>query len=97
MDTTERDMALDDRMAKMESDLTHVQADIGELKSDIRDIRTDIKGVYTELHGFKIEVAKEFGSIRTSIEQSKLWMLVTALSAVVVPTVTTLAHAFKWF
>jgi hypothetical protein len=40
---------------------------------------------------------KEFGSIRTSIEQAKLWMLVTGVGAVILTTFATLGRVLKWF
>jgi hypothetical protein len=92
---------VDDRLAKMESDLGHVQTSVGKLELDVRDIRTDFHGfkveVVREIGDFKTEMAKELGSIRKSLEQNKVWMLMIAFGSVIVPAVTTLAHALKWF
>lgn len=38
-----------------------------------------------------------FGSLRTSIEQAKLWMLVTGVGAVILTTFATLGHILKLF
>jgi len=94
-------MGLDERVAKIESDLSHVQKDVAELKVDVRELRHDFKGLQNEFHGFRVEVTQEFGALRTelrtSVQQNKIWMLLIAFGTVLVPTVTTLAHALKWF
>jgi predicted nucleic acid-binding Zn-ribbon protein len=94
-------MSLDDRVAKMESDLKHVQEDVAELKTDVREIRHEVKDLRTEFSGFRVEVTREFGALRTelrtSVQQNKIWMLLIASGTVLVPTVTALAHALKWF
>jgi hypothetical protein len=50
-----------------------------------------------EIGGLRAEMNKEFGSIRTSIEQAKLWMLVTGVGAVILTTFATLGRVLKWF
>ena len=54
--------------------------------------------------GLRADMNKEFGSVRTSIEQlrtsieqAKLWMLVTGVGAVILTTFATIGHVLKWF
>ncbi len=65
--------------------------------------------IRTELADFRTEVAKQFGlvdvrleSVKTSIEQTKRWVLVSGLGVLVtaltaVATLVTLGHALKLF
>ena len=68
-------MSDDNRIVKLESDVHHLQADVTEIKGDLKSLKT-------EFQTFKAEVAKEFGSIRTSIERAKLWMVVTGVGTI---------------
>jgi predicted RNase H-like nuclease (RuvC/YqgF family) len=65
----------DNRIVKLESDVHHLQSDVTEIKGDLKSLKT-------EFLTFKAEVAKEFGSIRTSIERAKLWMVVTGVGTI---------------
>lgn len=64
----ERRVVIEDRIARLESDVTEVKG--------------DVKVLNTSLNDFKTEVAKEFGSLRTSIERMKVWVLGTGISTV---------------
>ena len=68
-------MSDDNRIVKLESDVHHLQSDMTEIKWDLKSLKI-------ELLTFKAEVAKEFGSIRTSIERAKLWMVVTGVGTI---------------
>ena len=68
-------MSDDNRIVKLESDVHHLQSDVTEIKGDLKSVKT-------EFLTFKAEVAKEFGSIRTSIERAKLWMVVTGVGTI---------------
>ena len=68
-------MSDDNRIVKLESDVHHLQSDVTEIKGDLKSLKT-------EFLTFKAEVAKEFGSIRTSIERAKLWMVVTGVGTI---------------
>ena len=68
-------MSDDNRIVKLESDVHHLQSDVTEIKGDLESLKT-------EFLTFKAEVAKEFGSIRTSIERAKLWMVVTGVGTI---------------
>lgn len=63
-------MSDDNRVVRLESDVQHLQSDVTEIKGDLKSLKA-------EFLSFKAEVAKEFGSIRTSMERTKLWMVVT--------------------
>jgi hypothetical protein len=68
-------MSDDNRIVKLESDVHHLQFDVTEIKGDLKSLKT-------EFLTFKAEVAKEFGSIRASIERAKLWMVVTGVGTI---------------
>jgi predicted RNase H-like nuclease (RuvC/YqgF family) len=72
-----RESAMSDasRIVKLESDVHHLQSDVTEIKGDVKSLKT-------EFLTFKAEVAKEFGSIRTSIERAKPWMVVTGIGTI---------------
>ncbi len=90
---------LEERVAKIESDVEHLKTDVEHLKTDVRELRTDF-------HSFKVEVTREFGAlkaqiewVRTAIEQSKRWMLLTGLGllATSAGTLATLGRIMRWF
>jgi hypothetical protein len=68
-------MSDDNRIVKLESDVT-------EIKEDVKCLRAMIEALRSEFLTFKAEVAREFGSIRTSIERAKLWMVVTGVGTI---------------
>ena len=68
-------MSDDNRIVKLESDVHHLQSDVTEIKGDLKSLKL-------EFLTFKAEVAKEFGSIRTSMERAKLWMVVTGVGTI---------------
>jgi hypothetical protein len=62
---------------------------IGKLESDVKSLRDAFDLLRSEFLSFKTEVAKEFGSVRTSveslrtaIERAKLWMVVTGAGTI---------------
>ena len=75
-------MSDDNRVVRLESDVQHLQSDVTEIKGDIKSLKAEFLSLKTEFLSFKAEVAKEFGSIRTSIERTKLWMVVTGLGTI---------------
>jgi hypothetical protein len=73
----------------------------GEVKSLEANLQGKIEAVGADLQSFKTDVAKQFGavlvaieSLKTSIEKSKIWMLVTGVG-VITSTVITVARALK--
>ena len=75
-------MAADDRIAGLESDVQHIQSDVTAIKSDVKSLWGALEALRTEFLSFKAEVAKEFGSVRASIERAKLWMVVTGVGTI---------------
>jgi predicted RNase H-like nuclease (RuvC/YqgF family) len=70
------------RIVKLESDVRHLQSDVTEIKEDVKCLRAMIEALRSEFLTFKAEVTKELGSIRTSIERAKLWMVVTGVGTI---------------
>ena len=80
---------------------------IQNLRFDVQSFKTEVTkefgAVRTEAADLRAGMNKEFGAVhvaiealKTSIEKSKLWMLVTGVG-VIMSTVITLAHALKLF
>lgn len=78
----ERTMTDDSRVAKLETDVQHLQSDVTEIKGEIKSLRDVVGLLKTQFLSFKAEVATELGSIKTSIERAKLWMVVTGVGTI---------------
>ena len=88
----------------------HIQSldnGIQNVRADFQGFKTEVAkefgAVRTEAAGLRADMNEKFGAVRvsieslkTSIEKSKLWMLVTGVG-VIMSTVVTLAHALKLF
>ena len=94
---------LEERVAKIESDVEH-------LKRDMEHLKTDVHGLRVEFHEFKVDVTREFGAVRvemaqgfgslhTAVEHSKRWMVVTGIGMIAsaAGTLVTLGRIMKWF
>jgi predicted RNase H-like nuclease (RuvC/YqgF family) len=60
-------MIEDHRITKLEADVEHLRTDVSEAKQDIRELQASVSGLRTELYDFRIEVSKDFGSVRTEM------------------------------
>ena len=94
----EEPMASEERIARLESDVSFIRADIAEIKADMRGLRGEVNSLKTDVYEFKTEVAKEFGRIRASIESLKLWMILTGIGSMasVAGLALTLARLLKY-
>jgi predicted RNase H-like nuclease (RuvC/YqgF family) len=88
------------RIQSLDNGVQNVRAELQSFKTEVAK---EFGAVRTEASGLRAEMNKEFGAVRvsieslkTSIEKSKLWMLVTGVG-VIMSTVVTLAHALKLF
>ncbi len=83
---------LEERVARMESDVEHIKNDIGQLRTELGQLRT-------EVHVFQIDVTRELGSLRTLVEQGKLWMVVTGVGMVAtwLGAWAALGRLMKWY
>ena len=63
----ERPMIEDHRMIKLEADVEHLRTDMSEAKQDIRELQVSVSGLRTEFHEFRLEVTKDFGSVRAEM------------------------------
>ena len=89
---------VDERLVKLETDVSHILVVVGELKSDLKDVRGEIKDVRTELKGDIKELRGEVTSIkdqmaamRVDIVMTKVWVL--CQSAVLLGV---MARGFHW-
>ncbi len=95
---------------KIESDVEHLKTDVAHLKVEVRELRTDFHSfkveVIREFGLLKAQMAQGFGRVdkeiewlRTAVEQSKRWMLVTGIGLVAtsVGTLATLGRMMRWF
>ena len=101
------DTGIQNLKADHQSFRTEVAKEFGAVRTEAADFRAETSKefgvVRTEAAGFRADVNKEFGAVRvsieslkTSIEQAKLWMLVSGIG-VIMSTLITLAHALKLF
>jgi hypothetical protein len=98
----ERSMVGEDRIARVESD-------VGELKSDVKALNVRVGesiiamergfgALRTEIEKNRADTEKNLGSLKTSIESAKLWMLVTGVGSVILVTfVTFMGRVLKIF
>ncbi|MFL6600870.1 MAG: hypothetical protein ACJ8R9_06015 [Steroidobacteraceae bacterium] len=69
-----------------------------EMEKGFGMLRTEIEMLRTETEKSRADTEKGFGSLNTSIESAKLWMLVTGVGSVILVTfVTFLGRALKLF
>ncbi|HEY4211287.1 MAG TPA: hypothetical protein VGM84_07385 [Steroidobacteraceae bacterium] len=69
-------MSVEERLMKIETDVGHLKDDVGGLKATVHELDR-------KLDDFRVEAAKEFGAVRTSIESAKLWMLISGVGTFV--------------
>jgi predicted RNase H-like nuclease (RuvC/YqgF family) len=107
MSVEDRLASLESDVKYLRNDMTDVKQHIRSLDNGLQSFKTEVAkefgAVRTEAAGLRAEMNKEFGAVRvsieslkTSIEKSKLWMLVTGVG-VIMSAVVTLAHALKLF
>jgi predicted RNase H-like nuclease (RuvC/YqgF family) len=58
------DMSSEDRIGKIESDVSHILSDVAETKTDNKSLKIEVHELRVEFHSFRTEVAKEFGLVR---------------------------------
>ena len=78
----ETPMPNDPQIVKLESDVQHLQSHVTDLRADVKSLWTAVDSLKTEFLSFKADVAREFGSLKTSIERAKLWMVVTGAGTI---------------
>jgi chromosome segregation ATPase len=68
-------MVVEDRIARLESDVAEIKGDVKTLGKQFGDFKTEMakefSSIRTELQGSKTEVAKEFSSVRTELQGFK--------------------------
>ena len=62
---------MEERVAKIESDLDHIRLDVAEVKGDNKSLRAEVHEFRIESHTFRTEVTKEFGLVREEIAESR--------------------------
>jgi hypothetical protein len=72
----EEPMSVEERLVKVETDIEHIKQDVSGLKTAVHELGR-------KLDDFRVEVAKEFGAVRTAIESAKLWMLISGVGTFV--------------
>ncbi len=103
----------EDRMMRLESDVGELKGDVEVLNARVGewiiasakesgDLRADVERGFgwlrAEMEKGRVDTEKSLGTLRTSIESAKLWMLVTGVGSVILVTfVTFLGRALKLF
>ena len=73
---------MEEHVVKIESDMEHVRSTLAEVKSDIKSLRGETASLRGETTALKAAMEKGVGELRTSIEKTKVWILVTGIGAV---------------
>ncbi len=69
-------------VTKLQSDVQHIQSDVTEIKRDVKSLWAAIDVLKTEFMSFKAEAARDFGSVKASIERAKLWMVISGVGMI---------------
>jgi hypothetical protein len=109
----ENSMMAEDRIVRLESDVGEPKGDVKTLNARVSEsiianakefggLKTQMEKEFgalrTEFERNRADAEKGFGSLKTSIESAKLWMLVTGVGSVILVTfVTFLGRALKLF
>ncbi len=67
--TEEYPIVLEERGAKIESEVNFLRAGFVDLKTDQREMRQDIKELRGELHLFRVEMAQSLGAMRSEFSK----------------------------
>src|SRR5579862_6979274 len=59
--TVEENVAVEDRIATLESDVSHLRSDVADIKSDLKSLRSEVGIIKSELSSFKTDVARDLG------------------------------------
>ncbi len=79
----EERMSVEERLVKVETDIGHIKEDVSDLKTAVHEPGRTVQELGRKLDDFRVEVAKEFGAVRTAIESAKLWMLISGVGTFV--------------
>lgn len=79
-----REIPVEERIARLESDVGHIKSDVAEMKGDIREIKTDVRQLDTKIEQLDTKIEKYRGVDR-------VWWLTIAAALLGV-----MAHGFKW-
>ncbi len=108
---------LESEMSHVNSGIAEIRHDVRSLTGELHAFRTEVAKQFgasrAQFDAFRVEVAEEFGGLRTemtarfesvntTLEQTKRWVMVSCLSALVtvltlLAALATLGHALKWF
>jgi chromosome segregation ATPase len=60
-----KEVHMDERIARLESDVAHIRSDVSEIKSDIRELRGDMKAANESIS----EVKRDVGALKGELKQ----------------------------
>jgi predicted RNase H-like nuclease (RuvC/YqgF family) len=76
-------------LMELKDDAKSMKGEIQEVRGEVQEVRGEVHELRVELHSIKADTAKEFGlvraeieKLRTAIESTKVWFLVTCFGAV---------------
>lgn len=78
---------------RLTANVEHLRSDLTEVKEEVRMVRGGLAELKEQFLSFKADVAREFGSVRISIERAKLWMIATGMGTILSVWGTALALA----
>jgi hypothetical protein len=90
---------MEERIARLESNVEHIQGDIGEIKVDLRALRDKMDTMYTGLSGridnLGTTLDGKHESLNDRIASIRLWALLL-YGALAATLLSTMARGFGW-
>lgn len=83
---------MEERIAKLETNLEHLQSDVSGITADVRRLNDKFDGLQQQMNVFAITLEKGFAKLDTARAQDRIWWLLTCAAMLGV-----MARALKWF
>ena len=62
---------MDDRVAKLESDVGHIRSDISRIEGDVREIRGDVKDLRGDIADLRTQLKDEVSGLKLAMEKMR--------------------------
>lgn len=85
------EIPVEERLARLESDVSHIASIVSEIKLEQRDMRRDIKELDHTVRALDVKFEKSFASLKFDLAMNKVWWLLTCAALLGV-----MARGFKW-
>ena len=83
---------MEERIAKLETNLEHIQLNVSGMTADVRRLNDKFDGLQQQMNVFAITLEKGFAKLETARAQDRIWWLLTCAAMLAV-----MARALEWF